>query len=118
MKAFFDNRDGLNDKLDAGVYAEQALVPESRWLGDETPGEPEVSASRKGRRVVVEMKLPGETPWLWVVRVKAGDNWKTAIVPGRDARHVVDIDADDHPTEAVVSAVTRLGARGHWAARM
>ncbi len=112
MKAFFNNRDGLNDKLDAGVYAEPALVPDSPWLGSETPAEPKVSATRQDGRVVVEMKLPGEAPWLWVVRVKAGDRWKTAIVPGREERHAVDIDADDTPTEAVVSAVTRLGREG------
>jgi uncharacterized lipoprotein YddW (UPF0748 family) len=112
MKAFFDNRDGLNDKLDAGVYAEQALVPDSPWLGDAVPSEPEVSASRQGDRVVVEMKLPDEKPWLWVVRTKAGDQWKTAIVPGREDKYSIEIGPNDAPTEAVVSAVTRLGREG------
>jgi uncharacterized lipoprotein YddW (UPF0748 family) len=113
MKAFFDNRDGLNDKLDAGVYAEPALVPESPWLGDDTPGEPEISASRKGRGVVVEMKLPSDKqPWLWVVRIKSGDSWKTAIVPGREERYEFEVGADDKPTEAVVSTVTRIGREG------
>jgi uncharacterized lipoprotein YddW (UPF0748 family) len=112
MKAFFDNRDGLNDKLAAGVYAEPALVPASPWLGDETPGRPEVVASRQGNRVVVEMKLPGEAPWLWVVRVRIGDEWSTAIVPGRKSRHEVDVEASDAPVDAIVAAVTRLGREG------
>ena len=46
MKALMRNYDGIADKLKAGPYAEPALVPESRWLGDETPPAPEVVARR------------------------------------------------------------------------
>jgi len=87
-------------------------VPDSPWLGNDIPAEPKVSATRQGNNVVVEMKLPGETPWLWVVRVKSGDQWKTAIVPGHEKRHELKIEGGDSPTEAVVSAVTRLGREG------
>jgi hypothetical protein len=61
---------------------------------------------------MIEMKLPGEKPWLWVVRVQYGDKWTTAIVPGREGNHAIEINDDDAPIEAVVSAVTRLGREG------
>jgi uncharacterized lipoprotein YddW (UPF0748 family) len=34
MKALMHNYDGIADKLKQGPYAEPALVPESKWLGD------------------------------------------------------------------------------------
>ena len=46
MKALMKNKDGIADKLKKGPYAEPALVPETPWLGHETPEKPEVSAKR------------------------------------------------------------------------
>ncbi len=120
MKALRDNYDGLSDKLKAGLYAEPALVPESSWLGKETPKRPKISASRTDQGVAVEMKMPGArsgdsrttAPWQWVVRVKTGDDWKTEIVPGSQSQHVVKLDNGDKATAVAVSAVTRLGHEG------
>ena len=46
MKALMKNSGGIADKLKKGPYAEPALVPESPWLGHETPEKPDVSAKR------------------------------------------------------------------------
>jgi uncharacterized lipoprotein YddW (UPF0748 family) len=113
MKALMQNYDGIADKLKAGLYAEPALVPESPWLGRETPPKPEVSAHRSGSGISIEMKLPRDgEPWQWLVRVQTGDGWKTAIVPGHKSEHVVSLDNGDEAKAAVVSAVTRLGRVG------
>ena len=100
-------------KLKAGLYAEPALVPESPWLGRETPPKPEVSAQRSGSGVAVEMKLPrGKEPWQWLVRVQTADGWKTAIVPGHENQHLVSFDDGAEAKAVVVSAVTRLSRLG------
>ena len=49
MKALLQNRDGIADKLKDGLYAEPALVPESPWLGKETPGKPDGVGAIVGR---------------------------------------------------------------------
>jgi uncharacterized lipoprotein YddW (UPF0748 family) len=113
MKALMRNNDGLADKLKAGVYAEPALVPESPWLGRETPPKPEVAARRSSGSLTVEMKLPRETTaWQWLVQLRTGDGWKTAIVPGRENRHVVPLTDAEEAKSVNVSAVTRLGRVG------
>jgi uncharacterized lipoprotein YddW (UPF0748 family) len=109
MKALMQNYDGIADKLKEGLYAEPALVPESEWLGDETPAEPTVAARRGRRGVVVEMSLPDDAaPWQWLVRVATAGGWKTAIVPGHENRHVVPLADGEDPTAVTVAAVTRL----------
>ena len=131
MKALAQNYDGIADKLKERLYAEPALVPESPWLGDETPPRPEVVAKRIAEGVAVEMRLAGagsgdprttegdprttdaeSPPWQWVVRVRTGEGWQTAIVPGRENRHVVELPAGTAATEVAVSAVTRLSREG------
>jgi hypothetical protein len=95
------------------VYAEPALAPETVWLGEETPEQPIVAARQTAQGLAVEMKLPSDKdPWLWVVRARTGDGWKTAIVPGHNKRHHVQLVNHHSATEAVVSAVSRLGREG------
>jgi uncharacterized lipoprotein YddW (UPF0748 family) len=114
MKALMRNHDGIADKLKAGPYAQPALVPESVWLGDETPPAPEVIARRSDDSLIVEMKLPGgNNPWQWVVRAQTQDDaWSTAIVPGQESRHAIDSPAGTAVHEVAVSAVTRLSREG------
>ncbi|HEX2476080.1 MAG TPA: family 10 glycosylhydrolase, partial [Lacipirellulaceae bacterium] len=113
MKALMRNYDGIADKLKMGAYAEPALVPESSWLGDETPPQPEVEARHDGTSIAIEMRLPDrQSPWQWVMHVQTGDGWKTAIVPGRKSRHVVRVADGVDAKQVVVSAVTRLGREG------
>jgi uncharacterized lipoprotein YddW (UPF0748 family) len=113
MKALMRNADGIANKLKAGLYREPALVPESSWLGDETPQAPEIAAGQISESVSVEMKLPGDkAPWQWVIRVQTTDGWKTEIVPGRENRHVVKLPNGVKATQVAVSAVTRLSREG------
>jgi hypothetical protein len=113
MKAFLQNRDGINEKLKYGLYAEPALVPESPWLGKETPGKPEVTARLVEEGVDVRMSLSsGKSPWQWLVRTSSDDGWKTTIIPGSEGRHVVKAASGSEPTAVVVSAVSRLGREG------
>jgi uncharacterized lipoprotein YddW (UPF0748 family) len=114
MKALMRNNDGIADKLKAGPYAQPALVPESAWLGDETPPAPEVVARRSDDSLIVEMRLPnGNNPWQWVVRTQTQDDaWSTAIVPGHENRHAIELPAGKAAHEVAVSAVTRLSREG------
>ena len=113
MKCLIDNRDGLTDKLKNGVYAEPALVPESSWLGDETPKAPSVKVARSGRGALIHLRASGgKPPWQWVVRVRRGDEWKTKIVPGGEKQLLVAAQEDAQADEVAVSAVTRLGREG------
>jgi uncharacterized lipoprotein YddW (UPF0748 family) len=113
IKCIFDNRDGLTDKLKSGVYQEPALVPESPWLGEETPAKPEVSAKKNSQGVALNLKSgDGKPPWLWVVRARSGDQWTTEIVPGRETRKLLSAEGNAAPEEVAVSAVTRLGREG------
>ncbi|RIK80916.1 MAG: hypothetical protein DCC67_08735 [Planctomycetota bacterium] len=113
MKCLVDNRDGLNDKMRSGVYAEPALIPEIDWLGGKPPGAPRVAAKRNGRGVAVRLQPgKGEKPWQWVVRVRAGDKWTTTIAAGVEKQAVVSLAQDAKADEVAVSAVSRLGIEG------
>ena len=113
MKALMQNYDGIADKLKNGLYAEPALVPESKWLGRETPPKPKAAATRNGDGLVVKMKLPREgMPWQWLVRAQIASGWKTAIVPGTENRHVIPPVDGEEVKAVTVAAVTRLGRVG------
>lgn len=108
MKCLVDNRDGLTDKLQDGVYAEQALIPEVGWLGGKAPGKPRVTARGSSEGVKVALRpAGGKAPWLWTVRVRSGDKWTTKIVPGAEQEALVAVEGE--ADEVAVSAVSRLG---------
>lgn len=112
MKALMQNFGGISDKLKEGPYAEPALVPESTWLGKETPAKPEVSATRTDGGVAITMSLPKDKkPWQWVVRSQNADGWTTAIVPGDEYDYKLKTGSGE-PKAVVVSAVSRLGREG------
>jgi uncharacterized lipoprotein YddW (UPF0748 family) len=113
MKALMRNSGGIADKLKRGPYAEPALVPESPWLGHETPEKPEVSAKRTDGGVAVELKVPdGKAPWQWLVRVLTNKGWKTVVLPGGMNEQVVALPNDVDARSVLVSGVSRLGREG------
>ena len=113
MKALMRNSDGIADKLKKRLYAEPALVPESPWLGHETPEKPDVSAKRTDGGVAVEMKVPsGKEPWQWLVRVSTTTGWKTSILPGGTSQQVVALADGADPRSVTVSGISRLGREG------
>jgi uncharacterized lipoprotein YddW (UPF0748 family) len=112
MKALMQNYDGIADKLKSGLYAEPALVPESPWLGRETPAKPDVAARSTAGGVAIQWKPGDKLPWQWLVRVQTDKGWKTAIVPGEVDRHAVRLVDGEQASTILVSAVTRLGQVG------
>jgi uncharacterized lipoprotein YddW (UPF0748 family) len=113
MKALMRNSGGIADKLKKGPYAEPALVPESPWLGHETPATPDVSAKRTDAGVAMEMKVPsGKEPWQWLVRVSTTKGLKTFILPGAVSEQMVVVPADTDARSVTVSGISRLGREG------
>lgn len=121
MKALMKNSGGIADKLKQGLYAEPALVPESPWLGHETPAKPEVSAKRTDSGVALEMKVPSHAgsgdlriaaPWQWLVRVSTTNGWKTSILPGAASKQIVNVPNDVEARSVIVSGISRLGREG------
>ncbi|HVT28286.1 MAG TPA: family 10 glycosylhydrolase, partial [Lacipirellulaceae bacterium] len=113
MKALMKNFGGIADKLKRTVYAEPALVPESPWLGHETPMRPAISARAVDGGVAVQMKMPrGKAPWQWLVRVRTNDGWRTDIAPGGKHQRIVALDGGAGAREVIVSGVSRLGREG------
>jgi uncharacterized lipoprotein YddW (UPF0748 family) len=113
MKALMKNKDGIADKLKAGPYAEPALVPESPWLGHETPEKPEITAKRTDTGVAIEMEVPtGKEPWQWLVRVTTTQGLKTSILPGAMGEQVVAMPSETDARYVTVSGISRLGHEG------
>jgi hypothetical protein len=113
MKAFLQDRDGINEKLKNGLYAEPALVPESSWLGKETPARPDASAESTQDGVKLKTRVPrGKEPWQWLVCIRTADGWKTRVLPGGDSEHTIKLQDGDKPTSVIVSGVSRLGREG------
>jgi uncharacterized lipoprotein YddW (UPF0748 family) len=112
MKAFLHDYDGINAKL-KNLYAEPALVPESDWLGKETPGKPVVTARNTDDGVAVEMSLKGgKPPWQWLVQAQTSGGWKAHIVAGDQKQHLLKLDKDAGPRAVIVTAISRLGREG------
>ena len=113
MKALMKNSGGIADKLKKGPYAEPALVPESPWLGHETPEKPDVTAKRTDAGVAVAMKVPsGKEPWQWLVRVSTTKGFKTSILPGAMSEQVVAVPTETDARSVTVSGISRLGREG------
>lgn len=113
MKALMQNFGGIADKLKAGVYAEPALVPESPWLGRETPAKPKVNVEADGSNVTVQMQGPrGKQPWQWLVQLQTAGGQETAIVPGGESQYTIQLTDGETPKSVSVAGVSRLGKLG------
>ena len=105
MKALANDVDGVATRLAAGPYAEPALVPAIRPPQGALPGPPAVESAPGG----ISLAPAGpQRPWLWVVRSRTGDDWRTAILPGATKRH----DLPATAAEVSVAAVARDGRDG------
>jgi uncharacterized lipoprotein YddW (UPF0748 family) len=109
-KAFMLNPDSLVERLQRGVYAEPALVPASPWLGGRAPGAPSVTLRGAG---VAFQPAAGDAPMWWVVRARAGTQWRTEVLPGWRRDFTLPAGQGGAAVEVVhVSAVDRLGNEG------
>lgn len=120
MRAFQINRDSLNEKLVAGPYAGEALVPASHWLGGDPLPAPAVTLRQRAEdgRATVEIAAAGRrAPRWWAVQARRGTEWSTHILPGTASSYTFSAVADSVPPEAVVvSAIDRVGIQGRPAA--
>ena len=101
MAALMQDRDGVASKLQAGPYAQAALVPATPWLDDQVPPAPTLRA--EARRVSIEPGA-GEAAALWAVWRRQGGQWRFAVLPG--VQRQFDTEGADL---AAVSAVDRVG---------
>jgi uncharacterized lipoprotein YddW (UPF0748 family) len=101
MVALQQDREGIATLLQAGPYAQPALVPATPWLEDRAPPAPALRAI--GTRVSIEPG-PGEPPRSWAVWRRQAGQWQLAVLPGSE-RSVERAGA----SALVVSAVGRSG---------
>jgi uncharacterized lipoprotein YddW (UPF0748 family) len=101
MVALLQDRDGIATQLQAGPYAQAALVPATPWL-DATPV-PAPSLQASGTRLAWA-PAPGSTPRQWALWLRRAGSWQLQVLPGRE-RGFDAAGAD----RAVLSAVDRVG---------
>ena len=113
MRSFMFGRDNLPEKLVAGPYASQALVPASTWIDSVPPLQPIVRAASDATTGATNVSLQpqgAEATWLWAIRMRVGTDWSTAIVPGVQRFYTIPRPAGSFtPDELAVSAVDRNG---------
>jgi uncharacterized lipoprotein YddW (UPF0748 family) len=96
----------LTSALQAGPYAEPALIPAMPWLTAAAPQRPTVTVARGNSTHVTWTASPTDPPKQWVLQYRVGGAWQTEILPGETRTATLRSDA----VEAVaVSAVNRAG---------
>jgi uncharacterized lipoprotein YddW (UPF0748 family) len=132
MKVFFENPDGLNERLTAGPYAQPALVPATTWLSVGTPAAPAIAVRTDAGRAMLEI-LPtaqppvpigyggtssvSATPWLWVVQTRTDAGWTTEVVPAAVRSRPLAARGTSPVREVRVMAIDRLGVASPAATR-
>ena len=117
MKALFDNGTGMAYSLGSGPYNDIAIVPASRWLGDDMPFRPTVSIEDIGTGDLVTFSIAesNEVVARWIVWQYREGAWSTEILGGW--RSGILLPALNESTSAVaVAAVSRTGVVGPVAA--
>jgi uncharacterized lipoprotein YddW (UPF0748 family) len=113
MRSFMFGHENLPEKLLAGPYASEALVPASPWLDSVPPASPIVRVGRDAASGATTLSLQpqgSEPPWLWVIRVRSGSDWSIDVVPGLQRFYTIPKTASGVAAdELAVSAVDRTG---------
>lgn len=114
MRSFLNDRNGINDALKSGVYAQPALIPATPWIDNTPPEQPLVTVTKveKTGDIKVEFKAQGVKPvFLWVASVKSGSTWKSVVIPGSVKSYLISGSGAGVTLDAsvAVSAVDRLG---------
>jgi hypothetical protein len=104
MAALMQDRDGIASLLQAGPYAQPALVPATPWLGGTPPPPPLLR--RLGARVVFE-PAGAEPVVRWAVWRRFGADWRFGVLPA--AERSLDASGAD---AVAVGAVDRVGSVG------
>jgi uncharacterized lipoprotein YddW (UPF0748 family) len=107
------DRSHLSQKLRDAQYLDQALVPNSPWLGTDHPNKPKVTFARDAvqARLTADWQVQGgAAPWLWTVYVRTNGKWASAVYPL--AQHMLSLDFQTPgqlPDALEIGAVDRLG---------
>ncbi|MDQ3812387.1 MAG: family 10 glycosylhydrolase, partial [Armatimonadota bacterium] len=111
MKALLRENTGLPRLLAESVYAQPALVPASPWLSNTRPDKPALTVEQADNQFKLSWQ-PNDAAkvWLWLVQWRAGNVWKTDVLPGGQTSFVWQL---SEVVEIVaVSAVDRCGNTG------
>lgn len=115
MKALMENRAGLTDTLGAGVYAAQALVPASPWLGASPMAAPAIAdwSTTANGRVSVELDPASlEGAAVWVVQGKRGDRWGYEVISANTPAADFTVPGSGAIQQVSVWVVDRVGQGG------
>lgn len=101
-------RDSMTAKMMRETYARRALTPAMPWLDAAPPSAP--AASRSGARIAIR-PAAGEHPFLWVIRSRWPDGWRTEIVSAgaREWTAGSTHDVSGSPDVVWITAVDRVG---------
>ena len=102
----------MTDQLRRELYATPTLIPASPWLSKKVPATPAArlnTDAATGERSVTITPAAGRKVAWWTVRVRAGDEWRSWILPGAQTRLVVAPSTEKRPLTVVVTAVDRFG---------
>lgn len=108
MAALMQNRDQLAARLQAGAYAEAALVPATLWLPDVAPAAPRLQA--RGQQLLLRPGA-GAVPSRWAVWLRRGQRWQLQVLAGSQSQLNT-----QGATRVVASAINRVGQAGPRAA--
>jgi uncharacterized lipoprotein YddW (UPF0748 family) len=115
MVALMGNRQGLGDQLQAGLYAQPALVPASPWLPANRLGSfgAELKSLREGGyQLQLHAETTGATALRWVIWLRYGTRWELHTA-GQTELELLERSADGDLLNAlVVSTLDRVGNEG------
>ncbi|MBC7918412.1 MAG: family 10 glycosylhydrolase [Rhodoferax sp.] len=128
MVALLQDRAGISQRLKDGLYAQEALVPATPWLGNGAPAAPELQreTGAAGTTPRLTVKLPADaraaTPVMLAVWKQFGTTWHFSrqVLPSDGTPAAISLVPDPAlgtPAAVTVSAVSRLGvesARTKW----
>jgi uncharacterized lipoprotein YddW (UPF0748 family) len=96
----------LTSALQAGPYAEPALIPAMPWLAAAAPQKPNVTVSHGNSTQVTWTTSSTNAVQQWVVQYRTGERWQTEIHPSNTRTATL---RPDHVDVVAVSAVNRAG---------
>lgn len=110
MRILMMNPNGLLDSM-MELYDTPALVPETHWLNEEVPGKPEAELTLVNSRFQLDFRpATGDEVWLYVVKVRYGNDWEISVLPGWKQHLSLESKKGRKPVNAVaVTAVNRTG---------
>lgn len=110
MRVLMNNKNGLLDTM-MELYDEPALVPETHWLAVTSPRKPEARLTFLHSQFRLDwVPAKWDEVWLYVVKVRYGNEWETYILPGWKQHLSLETEQNGEVINSVaVSAVNQIG---------